>query len=82
MSIYKAKVKWALGTTELAVETDAGSERTDLLTAAEVLTGAPVKTLRIVDVRRSNRRGIAEWSPIKRCMANGEHWAWEGKHVR
>lgn len=82
MSIYKAKVKWALGTTELAVESTADGARTDLYTAAEVLTGAPVKTLRLVDVRRSNRRGVAEWAPIRKCQSNGSVWAWQGNHVR
>jgi hypothetical protein len=82
MGIYKGKVKWAMGTTELAVETTADAARTDLYTAAEVLTGTPVKALRLVDVKRSNRQGIAGWAPIRRCESNGEHWAWQGEHVR
>ena len=82
MSIYKAKVKWALGTTELAVETTDGDARTDLYTAAEVLTGSKAKALRLVDVKRSNRRGVATWTPISKCQSNGEVWAWAGAHVR
>ena len=82
MKIYKAKVKWVMGTTELAVETTDGDARTDLYTAAEVLTGAPVKTLRLVDVKRSNRQGVAGWQPISRCQIDGNIWAWAGEHVR
>lgn len=81
MSIYKAKVKWALGITEIAVETNSGDERTDLYTAAEVLTGTPVRALRLVDIKRSNRRGVASWAPIQRCQSDGQFWAWAGEHV-
>jgi len=82
MTIYKAKVKWALGTTEIAVLSNEHDARSDLYSAAEVETKSKVATLRLLDVRRSNRRGIADWKPISRCISRGEQWGWVGYHTK
>lgn len=81
MKIYRGELAWHLGVTQIAVEAaNIYDARTDLYSAAEALTRTKIATMRMKNIRRSTRKYIAAWTPIKGCHTNGQPWAWSGPH--
>jgi prolyl-tRNA editing enzyme YbaK/EbsC (Cys-tRNA(Pro) deacylase) len=60
----------------VAVDTTPQDSTVDLNTVAHQATRMAVGMYRLHDVKRTTRKMIAGFEPVKNCTANGRQWGW------